>query len=94
MLVITKVSIETKPYVIQVDNSPPSSGAFAVSTEHAARLVRHRDSWMTYDNDGIPSLKLAWLGFGDPHCSIAYIVKIGTSIGLNDLITVRFGNLY
>ena len=57
-------------------------------TKHAARLSRHRESWMTYNNT-ILSLKLAWLGFGDPHCSIEYIVKIGTSLGMNDLITVR-----
>ncbi|CAH1250566.1 Hypp8875 [Branchiostoma lanceolatum] len=62
-----------------IDSSKPLTGHFAVSTDHAARLTRHRDSWMTYDNSGTPTLKLAWLGFSDYHSGIdRLMVAVGT----------------
>ena len=66
----------------QVDNSAPSVGAFAVSTEHAVGHQRHRPGqWMTYTSDANDTstmhLHLAWLGFGDPHSDVAsYHVKV------------------
>ncbi|CAH1250571.1 Hypp8876 [Branchiostoma lanceolatum] len=62
-----------------VDSSKPLTGHFAINTTHAARLTRHRDSWMTYDNSGTPTLKLAWLGFSDYHSGIdRLMVAVGS----------------
>ena len=67
----------------QVDSSPPTSGAFAVDTEHAVELDRQRDGWMTYSSSHI---KLAWLGFQDPHSGIRdYHVRMGTEFHTADL---------
>ena len=64
---------------LQVDNSPPYVGAFAISTDHAIDHGRHREDWMTYETiNGTTFLKLAWLGFGDPHSGISiYHVHVG-----------------
>ena len=75
----------------QVDNSPPTSGAFAVETEHAASLTRHRDGAMTYEHVGTStSLNLAWVGFADPHSGIlSYYITVGTEYAGEDLAGVR-----
>ena len=73
--------------IFQIDTSPPGAGAFAVETNHAADLDRHRDGWMTYVAD---DLHLAWLGFSDPQTEVLYYyVTVGTAYGRNDLIGVR-----
>ena len=72
---------------ILVDGTPPTSGAYSVQTEHAAGLARHRDGWMTYDQK---TLRLAWLGFSDPHCKVTtYYVTVGTAYGSSDLLVSR-----
>ena len=85
-------------YVIalfKVDNSPPSAGAWAVSTDHAAGLNRHRQGWMMYSNSPQPTARLSWVGFGDPHSDILeYWLKIGSNFGSSDLINVRFCYIY
>ena len=71
--------------MIQVDSSPPTSGAFAVDTDHAVDLDRHRSGWMTYNNNQTV-VKLAWVGFQDPHSDIGtYFIKIGTSLYGEDI---------
>ncbi|XP_070573612.1 uncharacterized protein [Ptychodera flava] len=74
---------------ILVDSSPPSVGTFAVATDHAAGLSRHRQSWMTYlQGQGSETAKvnLAWLGFVDIHSGIRhYFVTLGTSFAARDL---------
>ncbi|XP_035676037.1 uncharacterized protein LOC118415485 [Branchiostoma floridae] len=70
---------QTQTGSLLVDSSKPLTGHFAVNTDHAARLTRHRDSWMTYDNSGTPTLKLAWLGFSDYHSGIdRLMVAVGS----------------
>ncbi|XP_070572151.1 uncharacterized protein [Ptychodera flava] len=75
---------------ILVDSSPPSVGTFAVATDHAAGLSRHRQSSMTYvQGQGSETAKvnLAWLGFADMHSGIShYFVTLGTSFAARDLI--------
>ena len=66
---------------MQIDSSPPTSGAFAVDTEHVIELSRQRDGWMIYDNAHAngTQVKLAWVGFQDPHSDVLkYNIKIGT----------------
>ena len=71
-------------YRIKVDATPPIAGAFAIETEHAAALTRHRRGWMTYHNN---VLRLAWLGFTDAHTDVAtYYVTVGTKYGAADLL--------
>ncbi|XP_077866322.1 uncharacterized protein LOC144354078 [Saccoglossus kowalevskii] len=74
---------------VLVDSSPPTVGTFAVSTDHAAELSRHRDGWMTYyqDQGDVPAhVKLAWLGFADVHSGIShYHIAVGTQFGAWDL---------
>eukprot|EP00058_Branchiostoma_floridae_P007081 XP_002592569.1 hypothetical protein BRAFLDRAFT_118907 [Branchiostoma floridae] len=70
---------QTQTGSLLVDSSKPLTGHFAVNTDHAARLTRHRDSCMTYDNSGTPTLKLAWLGFSDYHSGIdRLMVAVGS----------------
>eukprot|EP00058_Branchiostoma_floridae_P022359 XP_002607849.1 hypothetical protein BRAFLDRAFT_117284 [Branchiostoma floridae] len=74
-----KLCTETQTGSLLVDSSKPLTGHFAINTTHAARLTRHRDSWMTYDNSGTPTLKLAWLGFSDYHSGIdRLMVAVGS----------------
>ncbi|XP_019633113.1 PREDICTED: uncharacterized protein LOC109476570 [Branchiostoma belcheri] len=74
-----RLCTETITGSLLVDSSKPLTGHFAINTTHAARLTRHRDSWMTYDNSGTPTLKLAWLGFSDYHSGIdRLMVAVGT----------------
>eukprot|EP00058_Branchiostoma_floridae_P023180 XP_002608670.1 hypothetical protein BRAFLDRAFT_73893 [Branchiostoma floridae] len=73
----------------QVDSSPPTVGTFAVATDHVVDLGRPVDGEMTYwQTDGSigPHLRLAWLGFADPHSGIDhYLVTVGTSYSGSDL---------
>eukprot|EP00058_Branchiostoma_floridae_P022361 XP_002607851.1 hypothetical protein BRAFLDRAFT_117282 [Branchiostoma floridae] len=74
-----RLCTQTQTGSLLVDSSKPLTGHFAVNTDHAARLTRHRDSWMTYDNSGTPTLKLAWLGFSDYHSGIdRLMVAVGS----------------
>jgi len=60
------------------------AGAFAVETDHASSLTRHRLGWMTYDND---TLRFAWVGFSDAHADVmAYYVTVGTKFGYVDML--------
>ncbi|KAI0239584.1 hypothetical protein LSAT2_009684 [Lamellibrachia satsuma] len=69
---------------ILVDSTPPVAGSFAVETDHAAALTRHRPGWMTYENN---SLNLAWLGFSDAHSDVmTYYVSVGTKFGNLDKV--------
>ncbi|XP_070571537.1 uncharacterized protein [Ptychodera flava] len=74
---------------VLIDSSPPTVGTFAVGTDHAAGLTRHRDGWMTYQQSqgGTPaSVNLAWLGFSDIHSGIShYRVAVGSQFGVWDL---------
>ncbi|XP_070573756.1 uncharacterized protein [Ptychodera flava] len=67
---------------ILVDSSPPTVGTFAVETDHAAGLTRHREGWMTYhqsQGQNSANVKLAWLGFADINTGIRhYHVGIGS----------------
>lgn len=56
---------------------------FAVNTDHAARLNRQPDLWMTWTPI---SLSIAWLGFEDFHSGIqSYVINIGSQYMGNDL---------
>ncbi|XP_078574183.1 uncharacterized protein LOC144860694 [Branchiostoma floridae x Branchiostoma japonicum] len=72
-----------------VDSSPPTVGTFAVATDHVVDLGRPVDGEMTYwQTDGSigPHLRLAWLGFADPHSGIDhYLVTVGSSYSGMDL---------
>ena len=71
-------------YLAQVDSTPPVVGAFAIQTDHAAAMTRHRSGWMTYDGS---ALRLAWLGFTDAHCDVmTYYVTVGTKFHSSDLL--------
>ncbi|XP_070573739.1 uncharacterized protein [Ptychodera flava] len=81
---------------ILVDSSPPTVGTFAVETDHAAGLTRHREGWMTYhqgQGQNSANVKLAWLGFADIHTGIRhYYVGIGSRYASWDMtgnITVQ-----
>ncbi|XP_070572874.1 uncharacterized protein [Ptychodera flava] len=67
---------------ILIDSSPPTVGTFAMETDHAAGLTRHREGWMTYhqsQGQNSANVKLAWLGFADIHTGIRhYNVGIGS----------------
>ncbi|XP_070570802.1 uncharacterized protein [Ptychodera flava] len=80
-------SRDTSP--ILVDSTPPTVGMYAVDTEHAAGLTRHRDGWMTYEQtqgSAPPHVKLAWLGFADIHSGIDYYyVTVGTTFSGKEL---------
>ncbi|XP_002736788.1 uncharacterized protein LOC100378079, partial [Saccoglossus kowalevskii] len=72
-----------------VDSTPPTVGMFAVDTEHAADLARHRDGWMTYNlaqASNPAQINIAWLGFADIHSGISnYFITVGTYFSGNDL---------
>ncbi|XP_078585869.1 uncharacterized protein LOC144867679 [Branchiostoma floridae x Branchiostoma japonicum] len=72
-----------------VDSSPPTVGTFAVATDHVVDLGRPVDGEMTYwQTDGSigPHLRLAWLGFVDPHSGVDhYLIAVGTSYSGTDL---------
>ena len=75
-----------------MDSSPPTTGYFAVQSEHAANL-EHRvvDGYMNWiwNNDGTSSMSLAWLGFADIHSDIShYYLTVGTKFGQRDLLQV------
>ena len=77
-------------HILQVDSTPPSRGAFAAQTEHAANLPRHVAGWMTYENKPSPILKLSWLGFADAHTGVTkYHVTVGTTYDGRNLNKVR-----
>ncbi|XP_077995632.1 uncharacterized protein LOC144449084 [Glandiceps talaboti] len=84
-----KLCTESETEGVLIDSSPPTVGTFAVETDHAAGLTRHRDGWMTYhqsQEDTPTSVNLAWLGFADLHSGIShYGVTVGTNFGLWDL---------
>ncbi|KAK7500517.1 hypothetical protein BaRGS_00008092 [Batillaria attramentaria] len=66
------------------DSTPPTTGMFAVDTDHAADLRRHIDGWMSWSSN---SLKLAWLGFHDLHSGIDhYEIRVGTTPFATDLL--------
>ncbi|XP_078658232.1 uncharacterized protein LOC144903715, partial [Branchiostoma floridae x Branchiostoma belcheri] len=72
-----------------VDSSPPTVGTFAVATDHVTQLGRdvdgHMTYWQTIGSTG-PHLRLAWLGFADPHSEVDhYMVTVGTSYSGTDL---------
>ncbi|XP_078657344.1 uncharacterized protein LOC144903237 [Branchiostoma floridae x Branchiostoma belcheri] len=72
-----------------VDSSPPTVGTFAVATDHVTQLGRdvdgHMTYWQTIGSAG-PHLRLAWLGFADPHSGVDhYLVTVGTSYSGTDL---------
>ncbi|XP_078573997.1 uncharacterized protein LOC144860568 isoform X2 [Branchiostoma floridae x Branchiostoma japonicum] len=72
-----------------VDSSPPTVGTFAVATDHVTALGRdvdgHMTYWQTIGSTG-PHLRLAWLGFADPHSGIDhYLVTVGTFYSGTDL---------
>ncbi|XP_050409317.1 uncharacterized protein LOC126824176 [Patella vulgata] len=72
---------------ITVDSSPPTRGMFAISTDHAANLNRHRDNWMRWSTNAI---NISWLGFSDLHTGIKeYIVNLGTQPFFCDLQKIR-----
>ncbi|XP_072034094.1 uncharacterized protein [Amphiura filiformis] len=76
-------------FTFKVDSSRPSTGYFAIQSEHAANLI-HRDidgymNWLV-DGNGTTSLNLAWLGFTDVHSGITeYALTIGTTYNGQDL---------
>ena len=61
---------------------------FAVNTEHAVKLDREPNGYMTWS---ILSVKLSWLGFEDFHSGISYyMINIGSmfmGIDLNKVNT-------
>ncbi|KAI8519528.1 hypothetical protein Bbelb_027850, partial [Branchiostoma belcheri] len=72
-----------------MDSSPPTVGTFAVTTDHVTQLGRdvdgHMTYWQTIGSAG-PHLRLAWLGFADPHSGVDhYLVTVGTSYSGTDL---------
>ena len=77
---------------MQVDASIPTSGTFAVDSEHAADLRRQKEGWMTWsynDATNVSSLHLAWLGFSDLHSGIShYFITVGTNFDATDLLEV------
>ena len=63
-------------------------GTFAVSTDHAAELGRHLDTWMTWTSN---TLRLAWLGFHDDHSGVhSYHVSVGSTPFASDLNSVSY----
>ena len=75
-----------------MDASVPTTGTFAVDSEHAADLGRQQEGWMTWshnDTTNVSSLHLAWLGFSDLHSGIShYFVSVGTTFDAVDLLDV------
>ncbi|XP_078575732.1 uncharacterized protein LOC144861635 [Branchiostoma floridae x Branchiostoma japonicum] len=72
-----------------MDSTPPTVGTFAVATDHVTALGRdvdgHMTYWQTIGPTG-PHLRLAWLGFADPHSGIDhYLVTVGTFYSGTDL---------
>ncbi|KAL4221421.1 hypothetical protein ACF0H5_019679 [Mactra antiquata] len=68
---------------ILIDSSPPTTGTFAINTDHAASLDRQPGAWMIWTPI---SIKLAWLGFQDLHSGIKeYRINIGSYFMGNDL---------
>ena len=60
---------------------------FAVNTEHAVKLDREPNGYMTWS---ILSVKLSWLGFEDFHSGISYyVINIGSMFMGNDLNKVN-----
>ena len=56
-----------------------------MDTEHAIELGRQRDGHMMYNNS-LLQVKLAWVGFLDPHSDILeYHVRIGTGFYASNL---------
>ena len=75
-----------------MDSSLPTTGYFAIQSEHAANLD-HRvvDDYMNWqrNSDGTSSISLAWLGFTDVHSGIShYYLAVGTDFGKRDLLQV------
>ena len=75
-----------------MDSSPPTTGSFAVDTDHAANLMRQRPNTMVWRTDTITRithLDLAWLGFTDCHSGIDYyMVTVGYSYDTQELTEV------
>ncbi|XP_060580924.1 uncharacterized protein LOC132737608 [Ruditapes philippinarum] len=68
---------------ILVDSSPPTTGTFAINTDHAAALSRQPEGWMIWTSIYV---NLAWLGFEDMHSNInTYSVNIGSQYMGSDL---------
>ncbi|KAL8561571.1 hypothetical protein ACOMHN_024807 [Nucella lapillus] len=65
------------------DSTPPSTGMFAVHTDHSANMLRHQSTWMQWTSS---TLRLAWLGFHDQHSGVhTYHVNVGTTPYAKDL---------
>ncbi|VDI63397.1 Hypothetical predicted protein, partial [Mytilus galloprovincialis] len=77
-----KICVEDESKGIVIDSSPPTSGMFAIKTDHAANLHRHVDDWMNWSRY---KLWLSWLGFTDLHTGIdKYFVSLGSKYMTDD----------
>ena len=69
-----------------LDSSPPIDGNFAVDTPSSANLSRGVPGGMTWRNSPRGVLRLAWVGFSDPHSGVGAVwVTVGSAYLREDL---------
>lgn len=71
---------------VLLDSSPPIDGYFAVDTPSSANVSRSVPGSMTWRNTPRGVLRLAWVGFSDPHSGVGEVrVTVGSTYLGEDL---------